>query len=70
MVQAVVAAEDNKFTKHFGFDFDAIKYAIEYNKTHKRKIGGSTITQQVAKMFFYFLIVHGFAKPLKHILRF
>lgn len=54
MVQAVVAAEDNKFTKHFGFDFDAIKYAIEYNKTHKRKIGGSTITQQVAKNVFLF----------------
>lgn len=54
MIQAVVAAEDNKFTKHFGFDMEAIKYAKEYNKTHKRKLGGSTISQQVAKNVFLF----------------
>jgi monofunctional biosynthetic peptidoglycan transglycosylase len=49
MVMAVIAAEDNMFMTHFGVDWDAIKKAIEYNKTHDTRLGASTITQQTAK---------------------
>ena len=46
---AAVAAEDQKFPDHFGFDLDAIAYALERNRQGGRIRGGSTISQQVAK---------------------
>ena len=49
---AVMASEDQRFLIHHGFDYEAIQDAIEYNKTHKRKRGASTITQQTAKNVF------------------
>ena len=49
---AVVAAEDQKFPHHYGFDIKAILKAIEKNKTTKILRGGSTISQQVAKNVF------------------
>lgn len=49
---AVVSSEDNLFTKHNGFDFDAIRLAIEESKVGKRKRGASTISQQTAKNVF------------------
>jgi monofunctional glycosyltransferase len=49
---AVIAAEDQKFYNHFGFDFEAIEKALEHNQTSRRKRGASTITQQVAKNLF------------------
>ena len=49
---AVMASEDQRFLIHHGFDFDAIQDAVEYNKTHTRKRGASTITQQTAKNVF------------------
>ena len=52
MQKAVVRSEDGKFFIHYGFDFEAIKKAQEYNKKHKRKKGASTITQQTAKNVF------------------
>lgn len=54
MPLAVIAAEDQKFEDHFGFDLDAIKKAEEYNKKHqgKRMKGASTISQQTAKNVF------------------
>lgn len=51
---AVVCAEDQNFTQHFGFDVDAIEKALEHNKTHKRKRGASTISQQTAKNVFLY----------------
>lgn len=50
--KAVLKAEDYRFFEHNGFDFDAIEKAMKYNKTHKRKKGASTITQQTAKNVF------------------
>lgn len=48
--RAVLIAEDDKFWRHEGFDFDAIQKAIERDiKEGKFKFGGSTITQQLAK---------------------
>lgn len=51
---AVVAAEDQKFPDHWGFDFSAIESALEENKRRKRPRGASTITQQVAKNLFLY----------------
>ena len=52
MIQAVVAAEDNNFMKHHGFDVEAIRKARELNKKRKNKLGASTISQQTAKNVF------------------
>jgi monofunctional biosynthetic peptidoglycan transglycosylase len=52
MKRAAVAAEDQTFLEHHGFDFNAIEKAIEKNSHSKKLIGGSTISQQVAKNVF------------------
>lgn len=50
---AAIAAEDDKFIEHSGFDFDAIQKAYDLNKRHSRNLrGGSTISQQTAKNVF------------------
>jgi monofunctional glycosyltransferase len=49
---AVVAAEDQIFPKHWGFDVREIKKAVEENKVRKQPRGASTISQQVAKNVF------------------
>ncbi|MEO8085817.1 MAG: monofunctional biosynthetic peptidoglycan transglycosylase [Bacteroidota bacterium] len=56
MPLAAMAAEDQNFEEHFGFDFKAIKKAGEYNERHKGKKlkGASTISQQTAKNVFLF----------------
>ena len=56
MPLAVIAAEDQNFEEHFGFDFNAIKKAQQYNEHHhgKRMKGASTISQQTAKNVFLF----------------
>ena len=46
---AAVAAEDQKFPGHFGFDFDSIADAMEERRSGGRLRGASTISQQVAK---------------------
>jgi monofunctional biosynthetic peptidoglycan transglycosylase len=52
MVRAVIAAEDQKFPRHFGFDFDAMTKAYAHNRDGGRQRGGSTISQQTAKNIF------------------
>ncbi len=51
---AAIAAEDQNFEEHFGFDLDAISKARKYNERHpgKRLKGASTISQQTAKNVF------------------
>lgn len=50
---AVIAAEDDGFYTHPGFDVEAILGAYEYNRNHNKIVrGGSTITQQLAKNLF------------------
>lgn len=49
---AVVAAEDQRFPTHFGFDLRSIADAREVNPNRRRPRGASTITQQVAKNLF------------------
>ncbi len=52
LLQAVVAAEDQKFLTHHGFDLPAIEKALDYNSKGKRIRGASTISQQTAKNVF------------------
>lgn len=52
MAQAVVAAEDQRFLQHSGFDFVAIEKAWQANLRGKRLRGGSTLSQQTAKNVF------------------
>ena len=49
---AVVAAEDQTFPQHSGFDIDAILAAARHNLEGGRLRGGSTISQQLAKNLF------------------
>ncbi len=49
---AVVAAEDQNFPNHFGFDMNAIARAMEHNEKGRTIRGASTISQQVAKNLF------------------
>ena len=49
---AVVAAEDQKFPQHHGFDIASIKDALENNASGGRLRGASTLTQQVARNLF------------------
>lgn len=49
---AVIAAEDQNFMTHFGFDLEAIEKARVHNKKSKRIRGASTISQQTAKNVF------------------
>jgi len=50
---AVLAAEDDGFYTHPGFDIETMLSALEYNRTARGiKRGGSTITQQLAKNLF------------------
>ena len=46
---AVVAAEDQKFASHFGFDVKSIRDSVEDFNDGASLRGASTITQQVAK---------------------
>ena len=51
--RAVVAAEDDKFVDHEGFDWEGMQKAIEKNQRKGKVVaGGSTISQQLAKNLF------------------
>jgi len=53
LVQAVVSAEDKDFYKHPGFSFLALARAAAVDAiSGKKRLGASTITQQVVKNFF------------------
>lgn len=50
--RAAIAGEDAHFMTHSGFDTQAIKNAIQRNKSGESLRGGSTISQQTAKNIF------------------
>lgn len=51
--RAVVAAEDDRFMQHRGFDLRGIEYALKKNQRKGQSVaGGSSITQQLAKNLF------------------
>ena len=49
---AVIAAEDQRFSRHFGFDLVEIDKALRARRTGASSRGASTITQQTAKNLF------------------
>lgn len=50
VIKAVIISEDDKFWHHEGFDYEALQKAIEEDLKQRRfKVGGSTISQQLAK---------------------
>jgi monofunctional glycosyltransferase len=49
---AVIAAEDQNFAMHHGFDIKSIQKAIDAHERGKRLRGASTLSQQVAKNVF------------------
>lgn len=54
LVNAVLATEDRRFYEHFGLDPRGIVRAMVTNASAGRVVqGGSTITQQVAKLLFF-----------------
>lgn len=67
MKQAVVAAEDQKFPDHYGFDQQAIERALEHNSRGKKLRGASTISQQTAKNVFLWTGRSWFRKGLETI---
>ena len=53
MALAVMAAEDQKFPEHWGFDVSAIESALVHNQRNQNRIrGASTLSQQTAKNLF------------------
>ncbi|WAT00278.1 monofunctional biosynthetic peptidoglycan transglycosylase [Rouxiella chamberiensis] len=53
MALAVMAAEDQKFPEHWGFDVGAIQSALSNNEKEDARIrGASTLSQQTAKNLF------------------
>jgi monofunctional biosynthetic peptidoglycan transglycosylase len=62
---AVIAAEDQKFPTHDGFDFQAIEQAMEDAGRGGRLRGASTISQQVAKNLFLWSGQNWFRKGLE-----
>ncbi|HHE31610.1 MAG TPA: monofunctional biosynthetic peptidoglycan transglycosylase [Chlorobaculum parvum] len=50
LVKAVLIAEDDKFWHHEGFDYEAIRSAVEKDiEAREFRFGASTISQQLAK---------------------
>lgn len=53
MPLAVIAAEDQKFPDHWGFDVASIEKAISHNERNENRVrGASTLSQQTAKNLF------------------
>lgn len=50
---AVIAAEDQKFPEHWGFDVAAIEKVLAHNERNETRVrGASTLSQQTAKNLF------------------
>ncbi len=63
--RAVIAAEDQKFLTHHGFDFEAMGEAFEDRLEGHGTRGASTLTQQVAKNLFLWSARSFFRKGLE-----
>lgn len=63
---AVIAAEDQKFPQHWGFDVSAIEKALAHNERNESRIrGASTLSQQTAKISFCGMDAVGCVKVLR-----
>ena len=53
LINALLAAEDDRFFDHPGFDYQGlVRAALSNSLSGSRSQGGSTITQQLARMYF------------------
>ena len=52
VARAAIAAEDQRFLEHHGFDFESMQRALDDYRAGDDLRGASTITQQVAKNLF------------------
>ncbi|MGL5048043.1 MAG: monofunctional biosynthetic peptidoglycan transglycosylase [Shewanella sp.] len=62
---AVIAAEDQHFAEHTGFDLAAISSALKYNSKGTKVRGASTLSQQAAKNLFMWSSRSFFRKGLE-----
>lgn len=63
---AIIAAEDQLFADHKGFDWKSIEKAMSYNRQKPHRVrGASTISQQVAKNVFLWQGGSWFRKALE-----
>ena len=62
---AVLAAEDQSFARHHGFNFESMAQAFKRNQHSLRIRGGSTLTQQTAKNLFLYPQRSFFRKALE-----
>jgi len=54
MIDAIISSEDDRYFEHPGVDYQGIlRAAFELALTGKKRQGGSTITMQVARNYFY-----------------
>ena len=65
---SVIAAEDQQFYEHQGFDMESIKQAWEERQQGVRSRGASTITQQVAKNLYLWPAHSFFRKGLEAVI--
>lgn len=65
LIQSTIAAEDQIYLKHFGFDLIEIQKAFLENKIKKKLFGASTISQQTAKNVFLCLSRTWFRKGIE-----
>jgi monofunctional glycosyltransferase len=74
LVLAVIAAEDQKFTQHYGFDFEAIEKVLKQNERLKKEANllkaAVLSVSNVPKMYFFFRSAVIYAKDLRSILLF
>ena len=61
LARAVLAAEDQRFFEHPGYDMVELKHALHSNQRTARLRGASTLSQQVAKL----LVAGGERSPLR-----
>ena len=67
-IELVLGLEDNYFYTHPGYDIDCIRKAMKKNSKSKRIVmGGSTITQQLAKNL-YFRFNHNYLRKASEFL--
>ena len=59
--QVLLFGEDRIFYRHHGFSRSDIRGAWAYNKKYGKKIGNSTITQQLARILYLSLCLAPFA---------
>lgn len=65
MQMAVIAGEDQKFSSHFGLDWQAIQTAFKQNSKNKQLRGASTISQQTVKNLFLWHGSHWIRKGIE-----